>query len=145
MDLEGPLDEVLGGHALQHHRRGGLERDAVRNLHRPVRRVEADLGVRAEGRRGVRHAIAGLELGHARAHRFDDARGLGPRAARQRQRIQAGALIDVDEVEADRVIANADLARSGVADLDVLPDEHLGATGLVEADCLGHHFLLRRR
>jgi hypothetical protein len=42
------------------------------------------------------------------------------------------------------VIADADLALTGITDLDILPDEDLGTAGLVEADCFGHHSLLQR-
>jgi hypothetical protein len=40
------------------------------------------------------------------------------------------------------MVANAELAGPGVADLDILPDEHLGTAGLVESDRFGHHSLL---
>ena len=52
--------------------------------------------------------------------------------------IEPGALIGVDEVQADRVLADADLAGAGIADLDVLPDEHFGTAGLVESNRFGH-------
>ena len=38
LHLEGPAQEIFGGHALQHHRRGLLVGDAVRHLDQPVGR-----------------------------------------------------------------------------------------------------------
>jgi hypothetical protein len=39
-----------------------------------------------------------------------------PRRQRQRVGVQAGALVDVDEVQAAGLVADADLARAGLAD-----------------------------
>jgi hypothetical protein len=42
---------------------------------------------------------------------------------RQRERVAAGAVVDVGEVEADRGVADPRFARPGVADLDRLEAE----------------------
>ena len=96
--------QVLHGEALQHHARGLLEGDAVGQLHQAVGRHGA-LGVRAERAVAVGDAVAHLELGHARADGLDHARALDAEARRQRHRIEAGAMVGVDVVEADRVVA----------------------------------------
>src|SRR6202000_2849364 len=54
------------------------------------------------------------------------------------RRIGAGAIIDVDKVQPDRGVANARLARTGLAELDLLPDQNFGTTGLVKADRMRH-------
>ena len=52
--------------------------------------------------------------------------------------IEAAAEVGVGEVQADGAVADADLARAGIADLDLLEVQDLGAARLVEANCLGH-------
>ena len=41
--------------------------------------------------------------------------------------VEAGAVIDVDEVEARRFLADLHLAGSGIADLDFFPFENVGS------------------
>jgi hypothetical protein len=67
----------------------------------------------------------------ALAHRFDDAGAFHAQLQRHRQLVQAGALVDVDEVQADGLVADADLAGAGLADLDVDDLHLLGAAMLV--------------
>jgi hypothetical protein len=50
----------------------------------------------------------------ALAHRLDHAGAFHAQCQRQRVGVQAAALVDVDEVQAAGVVANADLARAGV-------------------------------
>jgi len=108
--------QVGGGHALEHHGRTGLEIDAVRQLHDTLCRHHAHLAVAARRLAGVGDAVTGLQVRDARTHRLDHARRLHAQRQRQRVRVQAGALVDVDEVQADGVVADAHLARAGVAD-----------------------------
>src|SRR6202040_768608 len=68
--------------------------------------------------------VALLEAAHARAHRRDHARRLAADRVGQRRRIKTAAGIDVDEVEANRGLLDAHLARAGLAALDVV-DLHL--------------------
>jgi hypothetical protein len=49
-----------------------------------------------------------------------------------------GALVDIDEVQADRLVADADLAGPGLADLDVHQFHFLGAAMLADADGFAH-------
>ena len=51
-------DQVLHGHALEHHRRRGLVSDAVGELQQPVRRHDAYFRVRTRRSAGVGNAIA---------------------------------------------------------------------------------------
>jgi hypothetical protein len=75
---------------------------------------------------------------HAVAHRFDDTGAFHAQAQRQRVLVQAGALVDVDEVQADGVVADADLARAGLAHGQVDELHLLGAAVLADLDGLGH-------
>jgi hypothetical protein len=88
---------------------------------------------------GVGHAIADGEGGDPLAHRHDLARALHADAARQRGGVVAGAEIGVGEVQADGGVADADLAGSGIADLDLTVVKDLGSTKLRKANGLGHH------
>ena len=63
---------------------------------------------------------------------LDHAGRLAAEPARQRRRIKAAAMVDVDEVQPDRGVADAHLARTGLADLDLLPVQNLGSAGLVK-------------
>jgi hypothetical protein len=53
-------------------------------------------------------------------------------------RIDTRAVIDVDEIQADRRVADARLARTGLADLHFLPDQNFGTAGLVKANGMRH-------
>ena len=83
--LVGQLDQAVGGH-------------------HPL------LGVAADGA-GVGAAVADLEVGHAGADRHDLAGTLRARHERQRHLVEARALVDVDVVDADRVLLEPHLAR----------------------------------
>ena len=134
----GAADQVPRGHALEHHRRGLLVGDAVGHRHQPVGRHHPRLGIGAERPAGIGDAVAGLEAADAGPDLLDDAGALAAEAARQRHRVEAAALIGVDVVEADRGVPEPHLAGAGLADLDLLPVQHLGAAGLLETDRLHH-------
>jgi len=55
------------------------------------------------------------------------------------RRIKPRAVVDVDEVQADRGVADASLARTGLADRDFLPDQNFGTAGFVKANGVGRH------
>jgi hypothetical protein len=42
------------------------------------------------------------------------------------RRIDAGAVVDVNKVQADRGVADARLTGTALAELDLLPDQNLG-------------------
>jgi hypothetical protein len=136
---EGPADQVLHGHALEHHRCRLEVGDAVRQLDQPVGRHDPGFGIGAGRRGGVGHAVARLEVIDSLADRFDPAGGLHADGRRQRrQGVEAGAVVDVDEVQADGGLFQADFARAGCADLDGFPGQDLRAAGLVDADRVRH-------
>lgn len=87
------------------------------------------------GRSGeIADQVAGRELADIGPDRLDDARRFIAKARRQLGRIEAGADIDVDEIEADRFVADQDLAGTRLADRQRLGGEHFGPAGLVEAN-----------
>ena len=43
-------------------------------------------------------------------------------------------MIDVDEVQSSRLLADADLRGAGIADVDLVPLEDLGTAGLMDSD-----------
>ncbi len=141
----GAPQQVLSGHALQHHGGGGALVDGVGQRHHPVGGDQSDFGVSADRRTGVGHPVAGLEFGHALADRFHPPRAFhAQRPGQRRQRIQAGTVIDIDVVEPDGGMAHPELAGAGIADLDFFPAQDFGTTVLMNADRSRHGFLLRR-
>ena len=65
---------------------------------------------------------------------LDHARRLAAEAARQWHRVKPGAVIDIDEVQSAGGVADARLARAGLAELDFLPDQNFGAALLMNPD-----------
>src|SRR5437773_2719223 len=58
-------------------------------------------------------AIAGLELGDARADRSDDAGGFRAKCERAGEGIMSLPMVDLDEVDADRLDLDEQLGRAG--------------------------------
>jgi hypothetical protein len=134
--------QVLRGQALHHQRRGDPVGDAVGKRDQELGRNQPHVGIRALGAEQVADPVAGTDVGDAVADRLDDADGIAAEPVGQRQRIAAGAKVDVDEVDRHVAVAHARLARARCADLDGLQLEHLGAAGLVETNGLGHGVIL---
>ena len=136
----GAAQEILHRHALEHHRRGGLVVDAVRDLDDVRGGHQADFGVSAHGRGGVGDAVADRQILHPVADRLHRARALEARRERAfGDGIQPRAVVGVDVVQADETVADADLAGAGVADLDLLPAHDFGAARLMGADGVTFH------
>jgi hypothetical protein len=70
----------------------------------PVGIDQPFLGIAADGP-GISDPVALLDVGHIRTNRFDYSGAFDAGGERQRLRVQAGAVIDVDEVEARRFLA----------------------------------------
>ena len=132
------FDQVLHRHALQHHRRTLLKRNRIGQLHEFLGRHHTRFTISALRAAGIGDAVAGLDVGDARADRFDYACAFSAEARWQRRRVQASTEINVDEIEAHGVMLDARLARARVTDLHFFPFQYFGATGLVKADCVGH-------
>src|SRR5690606_32248484 len=82
----------------------------------------------------VTDAVADLDLAHPLAHRLDAAGGLVARHEAQRQRIEPGALIGVDEIEPDRRLADARLAGTWGRDGPILAAEDVRPSRFVNGD-----------
>ena len=138
LDLEGLVQQVVHGQALQHQHGGLLVGDHVRQLHQPVGRHDAFAGIAAEPER-VGDAVAGMKAGHARTDVDDIARGFVAGDERQRRRlVEAGAEVGVDEVQAAGALADVHLALAGCGNLDVLIGEDLRPSRLMHPYRLGH-------
>ena len=135
LQREGARAEVVGGHALQHRGRGRVGAQARRDGHRAVGREEHVLGVGAEHVR-PRDPVSLAEEGHARPHGGHDARALHARDERQRVRVEAGAVVDVDEVDAGRLHPDHDLPGSGRRDGHVGETQHVGPAKALDSNRL---------
>ncbi|EKD99153.1 MAG: hypothetical protein ACD_23C00103G0001, partial [uncultured bacterium] len=71
---------------------------------------------------------------HALAHRFHHASGFHTELLRQRHRVQAAALVDINKVQPHGMVADANLARAGLAHRHIHQLELLGTTVLVNAN-----------
>ena len=114
------MQEVLRGQPLQHHGGRRLIGNAARQLEQGLCRNVALLGVGTGPRRGS-DPVPWLEFLDPQPDLDDFARGLAAgREWQARRRIEPIAEIDVDEVDADGVLAKADLALARLRQLDLL-------------------------
>jgi hypothetical protein len=134
----GLAQQVLHRQALQHRRRSLLEADPRRQRDQLVLRHVAYFGVGADRALPIGHAVADLQARHARPHGFDHAGALEAQAMRQRTGIQPGAEIDIDVVQADRMLADGDLVRAGRGHVHVDELHDFRSAVLIDPDCLGH-------
>lgn len=139
----GTAQQILRGHALQHHGGALLETDRFGQAHQPVGRHVADFGIGPERPAGIRDAIAGGQIGHPVPHGFDHPRCLQPDAGGQRDRIQSGAVVGIDEVQAHRMMTHPHLTWGGLGQHHRFPLQNLRTSGLMKADCVRHGVLLR--
>jgi hypothetical protein len=122
---------------------GGLVADALGHLHQSVPGNQPLLGVGAGWHARIGHPVTDRDLGHAVANRLDDAATLHAEHMRQLgQRVETGAVVDIDEVQADRGVTQAYLALARSTNLDLLPEHLLGPAGLVDTDRVSHLILL---
>jgi len=92
-------------------------------------------------RASAKDPVANRDLGDTLADRLDRAGAFQTdHGGQARQGIEAGALVDVDVVQADGRLRDPRLAGTGIADIDLFPFHFLGAAGLVDADGVGHEF-----
>src|SRR4029077_19726746 len=139
-DAVGLAHQILGGEALEHHRRSGFVGNRARELEQEPRFDIPLLRVGAWGA-GVSDPVACLQPLDRRTDLDHLARPLRPgRERRLRRRIEARAMIDVDEVDPDRMLAQPDLAFAWWQQLDLLKAHHFRTAGLIYADG-AHRFL----
>src|SRR5262249_44151015 len=83
---------------------------------------------------GVGDPISDRDVGDAGSDRLDHAGTLAAEHERQLVRVQPGAVVDVDEVDAARPVSHADLPGAGVADGDVGQVQLFSAAESVDLD-----------
>ena len=127
-----------GGQTLQRKGRTLAVGDAVGQLHDARRVHDALLGVGAGRVADVGDAVVHAQRRDALPDLEHDARGFPADAARQRHRVEPAAVVGIDEVDADRGVADADLALADASRLEVLEAQDLGSTMLMDADAAGH-------
>src|SRR6185437_83785 len=138
-DAKGLAQEISGGEALEHQRRGHLVGDEIGQLHQPLGRGDALFGIATQAMdRG--DAITFFELDDARPDFEDLARAFIAEDAGERRGIKPGADIGVYEVEAAGALAEAHLAGAGAAELDVFEAQHLRPAAPVQTDDRHHRF-----
>ncbi len=129
------LAQEVRGHPLQHQGGGGLELHPVRHDHRSVGRNDDLLGVAAVVDHGPRNPVPDGKVGDAGAERTHRARALRTQHERQLPRVDARALVDVDEVHASGRDVHEHLARARLGGRDVLDLQSLRPTGLFDDNC----------
>ena len=138
LDLEGLVQEVPDRQPLEHQDGALLVGDVVGQFDELVGGDHPFGGVAAEIE-VVGDAIAEVEIRDAGPDGNHFAGGLVAGNERQAWRlVEPGAEIDVDEIEADGVLADAHLARSGRRHGDVLINQGFRTPYLVHAHGLGH-------
>jgi hypothetical protein len=116
--------------------------DAVGKLQQGRGRHDSLRRIGAERTAVVAHPVTGRDIGHAFAHRHHFTRSLDPDPAGRLDRVIAGAKVGIGEIAADGMVAEADFARTRLADSNLLEREDFGSAGLVESDGLGHRLFL---
>ena len=119
------VDEVVSRDPLEHHGPGDLEVDPVGDPDR-LGGVHQDRPRRAARPVGPGHPVTDGQV-DAVADRLDGAGALAPDDERRRDRVDALALVDVDEVDPGRRHGDAHLARARRRDVAVLHGEDVGA------------------
>src|SRR6516165_4806398 len=127
LDPEGLVQEIPDGETLQHQYGALFISDVVGQLDQLLP------GDVALGRIGtevvvVGDAIAGVEMRHAGAYRDYLAGRFVAGDERQPGRlVEAGAIVDIDEIQPDGVLADADLAGPRQGQIDGFVDQRLRA------------------
>ncbi|MPN45095.1 hypothetical protein SDC9_192662 [bioreactor metagenome] len=123
---------------LEHHGRAGLETDGVGQLAHIHCRHHTHFAVAARRLARIGRAIAHLQVRDAITHGLDHARRLHADTCGHLQRIQARAVVHVDEVQADGLVADADLAGARLANLHIDKLQLFGTTMLTDLNGEAH-------
>ena len=133
--------KILHGEPLEHERRRHALGHAVGQLDQPIGRHHPNFRIRAWRAAAVCDAIAGLDVADAGPDCLDYTGAFAAETRRQRELIQPATLISIDVIEPDRGLAHARFAGCGIADRDLLPLQHFGTAGLVNANGMRHRLL----
>jgi hypothetical protein len=77
-------------------------------------------------------------VGHAFANRFHHTSTFHAQAVRQWQRVQTGAMVDIDVIQTDRFVRYAHLAGAGFAHRDICQLQNIWTAGLFELNGFAH-------
>ena len=135
---KGAAYEVLRRHAFEHHRRRLLVTHASRNFHQFVGGHQARFRVGANRRRCTGNAVANFQIGDVCAERFNDACAFEAEPRWQRDRVQPGAMIGIDEVQTNRGRLEPHFVGTGRANHDFLPFHHFRPAMCVQSNCVRH-------
>ena len=137
--LESAVEQILRGHALEHHRRRLLVADVVRQFHGAFGRQQT-LGRIAAERHNIGDAVADLQISDAGTDFSDLPRAFIARDERHADRrgIHADAEISVDEVHATGMLLDLDLALARCRNFDVVQRQNFRTTGFMNAHCCDH-------
>src|SRR3546814_12138725 len=106
------FDQEFRRCSLQKNGGGHFGRYVIRDGNQSPGRHNPCAGISAGWTHGISDAVAGREIVDLWSDGFDNAGGFGPDAAGKWHRIEAGAMVGVDEVEADCLVADANFTRS---------------------------------
>src|SRR5579863_2521846 len=131
LDLECLVQEIPDRQPLQHQDRALLVGDVIGQLDELFRgnvalaRISAEVEV-------IGNAVAGVKIRHAGTNRQNLAGGLVACDEWELWRlVEAGAVINVDKIQADSVLADANLAGTWCRNVDVFIDQRLWTPNLV--------------
>src|SRR5512147_603603 len=101
-DPEGPANQVLHSHALEHRCGSHLVRNVIRQPHQSIRCNGSNLRVRTKRPPGIGDAITWTNVSDPLPDCLDDTCGFDSQPTRQfRYGIETTAVVHVDEVDAD--------------------------------------------
>ena len=132
----------MHGQALEHHGGTGVKVDVVGQFADVLGRHDPRFAIAARRGAGISGTVACFEVGNALTHRFHHARGFHAQTMRQCQRVQTGAVVNINKVQTHGMVADADFTRTGITDGDIDQVQLFGAAGLVEMNGFTHGVLL---
>jgi hypothetical protein len=127
-------EQVLGCEALEHHGGARFKGNVVGQFANALGGHHTLFAVAAWWLAGISGTIAHLEVCHALTHGFHNARSFHAQLEGHGQGVQTAALVDVNEVQANGFVANANFTRPRLTDCDVDQFELFWTTVLVDLD-----------
>ena len=133
----GSAQQELGRQAFEHERGALLVADCGRQSDQSRGGNVAPLAIGAATRAHVGHTLPEPQATHTAPERNDDAGRLASWRFGQRPRIQAAAIIDIDEIDADRGVAQLHFPAPWRRQALRLPLQHFGPAVLTKHDGVG--------
>jgi hypothetical protein len=127
-------EQVLRCEALQHHGGACFERNVVGQFANALGGHDALFAVAAWGLAGIGCTVTYFEVGDAFAYGFHNARSFHAQLEGHGQGVQTTALVHVNEVQANGLVANANFTGARLAYSDIDQFELFWTTVLVDLD-----------